>query len=212
MKLTGKQQHVIDVIQWILIIFLVFVCIFNYFNNTNDKLITSEEYKKELSYIKIYESQTIEALKKENNELYDSIKRLKNVESAVEIKYVYKFKTDTIKVNEFKETDDSVYQYAQKNDTIDFKVNVKAKDLKWVQTDLKINDKFTIINKELEGLNQTMVSGSDNVEIQNVDAWHRKDKQKWYNNFVISPQVGVGVGMINKKLDVYVGVGVGYKF
>ena len=69
-----------------------------------------------------------------------------------------------------------------------------------------------VINKELEGLNQTMVSGSDNVEIQNVDAWHRKDKQKWYNNFVISPQVGVGVGMINKKLDVYVGVGVGYKF
>ena len=42
--------------------------------------------------------------------------------------------------------------------------------------------------------------------------WHRKDTKKWYQRFTISPQIGVGYGMINRKVDTYVGVGVGYQF
>lgn len=213
MKLTDKQQRIIDIVQWIIIVFLLLVCIVSYFNNTNRKLINSEEYKKELSYIKIYESQTIEALKKENKELYDSIKQLKDVESAVEVKYVYKYKTDTIRVTEFKEIEkDSLYRYELDNDTIQFNVDLKAKNLEWMKTDFKINDKFVLINRESDGLNKTTVTGSPNVDIVNVDTWHRKDKLKWNERFVVSPQVGVGVGLFNKNLDVYVGVGVSYKF
>ena len=42
--------------------------------------------------------------------------------------------------------------------------------------------------------------------------WHRKNDKKWYQKFNVSPQIGVGYGMFNKKIDVYVGVGVGYNF
>jgi hypothetical protein len=42
--------------------------------------------------------------------------------------------------------------------------------------------------------------------------WHRTNKEKWYKKFSVSPQVGVGYGMFNKKFDAYVGVGVSYRF
>lgn len=212
MKLSDKQQRIVDIIQWVIILFLLAVCIFSYINNTNQKLITSEEYRKELSYMKIYESQQIETLKKENKALYDSIKNLQNVESAIEIKYVYKHKTDTITVKEFVQLPDSVYHYEQKNDTIDYHIDIKAKDLEWMQSDFKVNDKFIIVNRELDGLNQTIVTGSQNVNIENVDAWHRKNTPKWYERFTVSPQIGVGIGLFQKKADIYVGVGIGFKF
>ena len=42
--------------------------------------------------------------------------------------------------------------------------------------------------------------------------WHRENKEKWYKKFVVGPQVGVGYGVLNKKIDVYVGAGVSYNF
>lgn len=212
MKLTDKQKNVIDIVQWVCIILLLAVSLFLYFNRNNRKFITDTEYQKEQTYVKIYESQEIASLKKINQSLHDSIKNMKNVEYAVEVRYKYKYQTDTIKVTEFVEREDSVYHYHSDNDTIVNDTYVKAKDLQWMQANITINDRFTIINREQDDMNQTFVTHSPLVEIDNVDVWHRKENAKWYERFVIGPQVGVGYGLYNRKLDFYVGVGVSYSF
>lgn len=212
MKLTDGQKKLIDIIQWVCIIVLLVICISNSFFKSSDNFISDVDYQKEQTYVKIYESQKLETLKKRNKELYDSIKLLSNVESAVEIRYVYKYETDTIKVTEFVKNDvDSIYHYNGTNDTINYNIDVKASELKWVKSDFTINDKFVIINREKDGQNQLLVDHGDNVSITGVDAWHRvEDKQKWYKNFHIGFQLGVGYGLIYHKPDVFVGVGVSY--
>ena len=84
--------------------------------------------------------------------------------------------------------------------------------MEWVNADFKLHDQFMIINREKDGVNQTFINHSNNATIENTTMWHRKNDKKWYQKFNVSPQVGVGYGMFNKKFDVYVGVGVGYNF
>lgn len=214
LKLTDRMKGVIDIVQWVLIVIMLIVCIFMYFNGkSNNEVVTSEEYQKEQTYVKIYESQTIENLKKQNRELYDSIKMLKNVETAVQIKYKYKYVSDTIRVIDTVISNDSVYHYELDNDTVNHTIDVKAKDLEWLKSSFAVNDKFIIVNKEKDGQNQITIEHSKNTDIESVDVFHRiNDEDKWHKKFTISPQVGVGYGVFNKKVDVYVGVGVGYKF
>ena len=223
-------QKTIDVIQWVFIVALALMLIVQgiHYQQTKRDLVTSEEYNKENTYVRIYESQKLNKLKQENKELYDSIAKLQDVESGMIIKFVEHYNTDTITVDKFivqrdtviyytENNDtfikvDSVYQYTQNNDTINLNIDIKAKELKWVNVDLRLRDQFMIINREKDGVNQTLINHSDNVTIENTTMWHRKNNKKWYQKFTISPQVGVGYGIFNKKFDVYGGVGIGYHF
>jgi hypothetical protein len=227
-KITDKT---IDIIQWVFVILLLTLLIIqgiNY-NTIKKQLVVSEEYNKENTYIRIYESQKLNELKKQNKELYDSISKLKDVESGMIIKFHEHYNTDTIKVEKFivkKDTVlcyaenkdsiiekvDSIYHYTQDNDTVKLDIDVKANNMKWVKADFTIYDKFTITNREKDGVNQTTITHSDNATIDNTAMWHRKNTKKWYENFVVSPQVGLGYGTIHKNLDMYVGVGLGYQF
>lgn len=211
-KLTDRQKKAIDVVQWICIIFLLIVCVLGTFlKPSNNDFVNDAEYKKEQAYVKIYESQSIEALKKENKELYDSIRRMQDVESAVQVKYVYKVKIDTIMVEKFTEGHDSIYHYSNTNDTLSCNLDIKAKELKWVKGDFTVNDNFMVINREKDGLNQTLVTHGPHVTINDVDAWHRvEDKEKWYKRFHFSVQAGAGYGIFSKNPDIYVGVGISY--
>ena len=223
-------QKTIDVIQWVFIVALALMLIVQGINyrQTKRDLVTSAEYNKENTYVRIYESQKLNKLKQENKELYDSIAKLQDVESGMIIKFVEHYNTDTITVDKFivqrdtviyytENNDtfikvDSVYQYTQNNDTINLNIDIKAKELKWVNVDLRLRDQFMIINTEKDGVNQTLINHSGNVTIENTTMWHRKNNKKWYQKFTISPQVGVGYGIFNKKFDVYGGVGIGYHF
>ena len=182
------------------------------FKKSDTDFIKDTEYQKEQTYVKIYESQTIESLKKENRELYDSIKRLNDVESAIEIRYKYKYVTDTITKTEFVyNTNDSVYHYHNDNDTITCDIDVKANNLEWIQNRFTINDRFMIINREKDGMNQTFINHGENTTVDAVDTWHRiEDKQKWYKNFHLGIQAGFGYGVFNRKPDIFIGVGVSY--
>lgn len=212
MKLTDKQKKIVDILQWILIVVLFIVCVFGTIFKSSNDIKNDFEYQKEQTYVKIYESQNLESLKKENKELHDSIKKLSNVESAIEIKYVYKYITDTIKNNDFEYNgSDSIYHYKQDNDTIALEIDVKAKELDWVKNKFTINDKFMIINREKDGTNQTIIHHNPNMEISDVSTYHSLNiKNKWYNNFHFGIQAGVGYGLINNKPDIYLGVGVSY--
>lgn len=213
MKLSDRQKKIIDIIQWICIIFLLMVCITgSLFKKSNNDFIKDTEYQKEQAYVKIYESQTIESLKKENRELYDSIRRLNDVESAIEIRYKYKYVTDTITKTEFVyNTNDSVYHYHNDNDTITCDIDVKANNIEWIQNRFTINDRFMIINREKDGMNQTFINHGENTTVDAVDTWHRiEDKQKWHKNFHLGIQAGFGYGVFNRKPDIFIGVGVSY--
>ena len=184
------------------------------FKKSDNDFVKDTEYQKEQTYVKIYESQTIENLRKENRELYDSIRRLNDVESAIEIRYKYKYVTDTITKTEFVyNTNDSIYHYHNDNDTITCDIDVKANNLEWIQNRFTINDRFMIINREKDGMNQTFINHGENTTVEAVDTWHRiEDKQKWYKNFHLGIQAGFGYGVFNKKPDVFIGVGVTYQF
>ena len=223
-------QKTIDIIQWVFIIGLITMLVIQGVNyqQTKKDLVTSAEYNKENTYVRIYESQRLDKLKRENRELYDSIKKLNDVESGMVIKFREHYVTDTIMVDKFVVQRDtirvvadnnkvyesvvSIYHYTQNNDTVNLDIDIKAKELQWCKADFTISDQFMIINREKDGVNQTLINHSDNATIESTTMWHRKDTKKWYQRFTISPQIGVGYGMINRKVDTYVGVGVGYQF
>lgn len=223
-------QKAIDIIQWGFIIGLIAMLVIQGVNYQQAKkdLVTSAEYNKENTYVRIYESQRLDKLKRENRELYDSIKKLNDVESGMVIKFREHYVTDTIMVDKFVVQRDtirvvadnnkvyesvvSIYHYTQNNDTVNLDIDIKAKELQWCKADFTISDQFMIINREKDGVNQTLINHSDNATIESTTLWHRKDTKKWYQRFTISPQIGVGYGMINRKVDTYVGVGVGYQF
>lgn len=205
-----KWKNIIDIIQWVLIVGLLFVACFIYFgknNNENKHIIQTEE-----SYVKIYESQKIAALEKENKSLYDSIKKLENVESAIEIKYVYKTKTDTITVEKFIQKEDSIWTVEVDNDTVKTNIEIKANDLQWCNVSTEINDKFTIITQHNEDTEEviTEIDHSPNVTITDVDAWHTK--KKWTDNFHHGPSVTAGYDVINRNFGIMIGYSIIYEF
>lgn len=223
MKLTQKT---IDVIQWLLIIGLFVMLAIQgiAYKNNRKKLQQSIEYNKENTYVRIYESQSLDKLKKENRELYDSISKLKDVESGMIIRYRERYLRDTIWADKFitrvdtiyHNNDiariDSVYHYTEDNDTVKCNIEIGAADLKWCRADIIIDNKFTIINREKNGTNQTFITHGENTEILDTQMWHRKDKIKWYQKFKVGPNVGVGRGLVNGNWDVYVGFGINYGF
>lgn len=209
---TIEQNKLLDIIQWVIIVFLMVVCVGHSVSKCSRDKKDEIELRKEQTYIKIYESQNIKQLKEKNEALYDSINKLKNAESGIEIRYVYKYVTDTIKVDRFVyNSNDSVYHYMTDNDTISCEFDVKAQQLEWVKNRFTVNDKFMIINREKDGENQLIINHGPNVEVTDVDAWHRQNNiNAWYNNFHFGIQAGVGWGIINKKPDVFIGIGVSY--
>ena len=119
------SKKTIDVLQWILIVLLLGLLTVQGINykKINEQLITSEEYNKENTYVRIYQSKKINELKKENKELYDSISKLKNVESAMIIKFHEHYNTDTITVEKFTIEKDTIQIYIEKNDSVIEKID-----------------------------------------------------------------------------------------
>lgn len=175
-----------------------------------------DDYKQENNYLKIYSSQRINALCKENKELYDKISKLQNVESSVEIKYVYTVNYDTVYVNPNDSTNfdqyEHIYHFDADDDTISYNLDIQGDNVKWFKLDFKINDNLTLINQNDNGINKLTISpGSSHMDITDADAWHREDKSnKWYKRFTVGPQLGFGYGIVNNKPDIFLGVSVGY--
>lgn len=208
--MSASKQNIIDVIQWVLIVGLSAVLLYGYLH-TNSNLVNNEEYSKDNTYTRIYESQKIEKLKNENKQLYDSIKTLNNVESAIEVRYKYKYKTDTVFVEKSLanvQPKDSIYDFHSDNDTVNYELKVKANDLQWYTMNFTINDKFTIVNQNENNLNKTTINHSDNVTIDGTTVYHKQDNSnKWYNRFAVGPTIGVGVNQ-KGQFGTYLGVGV----
>lgn len=159
----------------------------------------------------LHQDKSLSELKKENRNLYDSIKNVKsNLESATEIRYKYKYVTDTIFVDNTKIHQDSVYTFEENKNNIKTEVEVKASDVKWVRVKSEIVDTLQIYNLKYGKNNVTNITSSNNnLEIQQVTSFKRKTK--FMDRFVIGPTVSVGFSPITKSFDTHIGVGITYK-
>lgn len=208
---TTKHTWVV-ILQWLVIILLTGVITYGLFTYNNMKN-SVHEFEEELTYTKIAADQTLNSLKNENKELYDSIQRLQDkekIESIVEIRYKTTVNVDTVYRDRFIQGVDSVYHYNQSNDTIDCNIDVSAKDLEWITARFSVRDKFTIINRKDGDTNTTTIDHSPITEIEDATILHIK--QPWYKHIKHGPQIGVGYGIVNNKFDIFIGYGISYTF
>ena len=194
-----------------LLFVLAGACFVVYMGNRQIK--HDREIAKEETYIKIYESQSIEKLKKENRELYDSLKVLsdRKPESAVIIKYKYKYLTDTLFVDNFTQDEDSIYHYVSDNDTIRTEVDVAARELAWLKIQHTFNSRFMIINRVGDdGTVETTINHDPNIDIIGVDAWHTKKTKTWKDRLFIGPAVQSGWDPVRKQVTFSFGLSAGF--
>lgn len=206
------DNKVLEIGKYVLIIVLVALVFFSL--KSNRQLESSyEAYKKNGEYVNMNQSKTISELKKENRELYDSIKNKKDVKQATIIKYKYKYNGKPTYLNrELPPVKDSVYTFTKENDTVSYVAKVKtASKPEWFLLDFSINDKLTIINREVNGTNETTITTNGGT-IENASVFNKKDnRNNFFNRFSIGLNTGIGYGILTKKPDVYVGVGVNFR-
>ncbi len=213
MENTGKNKRLSVLLRIGLVALLIGACCVVFMGNRQvrrDKDIVKEE-----TYIKIYESQAIEALKKKNKELYDSLMVAsdKQPESAIIVKWKYKYITDTIYAENFIQDEDSVYHYVEDNDTIRTEVDVAARELAWLRINHTFNNRFMLINRIADnGTVETTINHSPNVEIQGVDAWHMKKPKTLKDRLFIGPSIQGGYDPIRKQATFSIGLSAGYDF
>jgi hypothetical protein len=212
----------------VLVLFLITCGLLWYSNRqykSSQKLIEEVEYYDSLNnYNKIYYSKAFSALKKENAELYDSLKKYKD-----KLDYVIQFSHEK-EYNVGKNTSkpiikDSIihdtvplivpqiaktYEYtSEPNDTFQYKLNVNSyTEPKWYSIQAKVKNKFTIVNKEENGMNHATIGSNNGGTISDVTMFHKKQKRTVWDRMAIGPAVTGGYDIMNKQFGLMVGVSV----
>lgn len=209
-----SSKKIIQVAQWIVIGLLLIACLCFWWK-TSKSVVTDSQYNKtDTQYVNISSDKTLSELKKTNEELYDSIKKLKDVKEAIQIKYVTRYNSDTVYVPKSIQAKDSTYHYSHNSDTINYKLDINGSNVKWFKLDFVVQDSLMIVTRSKNGQNETLINHGKNTEITNTTVYVPKKtflgklKDKTY----VGVGVGAGYGIVNKKFDIYVGINAGIKF
>ena len=177
-------------------------------------------------YNKIYYEKEISSLRKENKELYDSIKKFKkDVDFLVQFKYKKSYETGIVKTgsktNKAEEVikdeelvtenpESKTFEYtSEPNDTFEYKLKINAeKEPNWYSLSANVKDKFTIINKNKDdsNINHITIGSEGSGDISDVTIFKKKEKRKVKDRFAVGPGVTAGYDPINKNWGVMVGV------
>lgn len=206
------DKHV--VIYSVLFAIIAFLSLQFYFINNKMKsdLVRIQTVASDGLSTSIYYDQTIASLKKENKELYDSVKAYKSeIDYLVQFKYKKRYKTDTVFIDTTMVKDTHVYEYKNSdNDSINYRLEIASREEpSWYKLDLEVSDKFTIVNKRDDGINITDIKSDNGGELSSVVTV--KKKKSWKENFSFGPSVNVGYDPLNKNMGVMVGFGLSYK-
>ena len=172
----------------------------------------------------VYE-QKLESLKKTNKELYDSLKIYKD-----EIDYLVQFKhskeyivqetikpiekvesiTDSTEIKVIEAVKEFVYENKEPNDTLTYQLKIGSTvEPNWYSIKFKVSEKFTVVNKEINGINETTIAPSTSSGVvSDVTVLKQKEKIKLKDRIAIGPSVSTGFSLIDNKFDVIVGVSV----
>jgi len=192
---------------------------------SSKKLIEEVEYYDSLNnYNKVYYSKTFKELKKENKELYDSLKQYKDkIDFIVQFTHEKNYQTgkvetkpnvvdsviyDTIKVSESLMA--KTYEYnSEPNDTFQYKLNINSyTEPNWYSLNARTKNKFTIVNKEEDGINHITIGSNNNGNISNVTVFNKKEKRKFLSRFSVGPSVTAGYDIVNKQWGIMAGASV----
>ena len=214
---------------WIVLILFLITCGLVWYadksyNNTR-RLVEEVEYYDSLNrYNKIYYSKTFSDLKKENKELYDSLKKYKDKLDIV-IQFTHEKEYNTGQVTNKPKIKDSVvydtipvtipqiaktYEYtSEPNDTFQYKLNVNSfTEPNWYSIQAKIKNKFTIVNKEENGQNHITIDPENGGTITNPTVFKKEKKKSFLDRFAIGPSVTAGYDVVNKQWGVMVGASI----
>ena len=186
------------------------------------KMVEEVEYYDSLNrYNKIYYDKTFNALKKENRELYDSLKKYKDkVTFLIQFTHEKDYNTGVVTTKP-KIKDSTVYdtipvtipqvaktyEYtSEPNDTFQYKLNVNSfTEPIWYSMSARVKNKFTIVNKEDGDANHIVIDPGNGGNVTDVTIWKKKEKRSVWNRFSFGPGVTAGYDPIHKQWGVVVG-------
>jgi hypothetical protein len=211
---------------WIITILIVLivglVAYFNYRLEQKQKKIDEIEYTDSTgAYNKLYYEAKFASLKKENRELYDSLKQYKDKIDYI-VQFYHEKEYNTGQVHTKPNVIDSVvydtipvsvpqiaktYEYlSEPNDTFQYKLNVNSfTEPNWYSIQAKVKNKFTIVNKEEGGMNHITIEPGNGGTITDPTVWKKKEKRSLWDRFSFGPGVTAGYDPINKQFGVVVG-------
>ena len=214
---------------WIIAILIALivglVAYFNYELQKKQKQIEEIEFTDTTgTYHKVYYEKKFKELKKENRELYDSLKQYKDKIDYI-VQFYHEKEYNTGQVHTKPNIIDSVvydtvpvtipqiaktYEYlSEPNDTFQYKLNVNSFiEPNWYSIQAKVKNKFTIVNKEEGGANHITIKPENGGTITDPTVWKKKEKRGFFNRFSFGPGVTAGYDPINKQWGVLVGASV----
>jgi hypothetical protein len=173
----------------------------------------------------VYSEGNFSDLKKENKELYDSLKKYKKqIDFLTSFDYQKEYKIEKTVVNNsnkkqplytkdtdgnYKEyTEATTYEYKNEpNDSIEYKLKINSyTEPNWYSLDVKMHDKITIVDKDNKNGTHTLDIGTKNkATIPNATVY--KKKRNFWSRFSVGPSVSVGYDPFHKNLGMTIGVG-----
>ena len=162
------------------------------------------------TYTSLYPSASFNSLKRENKELYNEVKRLKDLKEVIKYKYRTEYRTDTIYISNPSDeviNKDTTYRLSNETDSISYSLlaNVTGK-LNYYKLYFKLSDTFKITRQEDNRFNRLNIS-SDNGRIECVTRWQKRTPR-----LNVGLNAGIGYGILSKRPDLFVGVGFCFNF
>ena len=202
----------------VLFVIIWFLSLQLYKLNTKTEIQIEQIHKQDENtkrYTAIYYDQTIESLKKTNEELYDSIKIYKEqIDYLVQFKYQKKYVIDTVycDTTTTKKEEIKTFKYSNEpNDTLLYTLTLGSeKEPSWYKLDVDVSDNFTIINKKEGDFNITPIAPKNKGNISDVTIM-KQDKSSFFDNFAFGPSVTAGYDVVNNNFGIMVGVSLTYK-
>lgn len=208
------MSKIISIGQWIVIGLLTIAC-FCFWWKSNNYIVSDMNYdKSETQYVNVSSDKSLSDLKKVNEELYDSIKKLSNIKEAIQIRYVTRYNSDTVYIGKVYQAKDSTYHYSHTSDTINYNLDINGNSVKWFKLGFSIQDSLMIVTRSKNGQNETTITHSDITDINDVTVFVPKKTfiEKLKEKTYVGVGVGAGYGFFNKKPDIYIGINAGIKF
>ena len=123
---------------------------------------------------------------------------------------ITKVKFDTINniipqtVNEY------IYSNKNTNDTLNYQLKIgSAIQPNWYELNLEVSDKFTLVNKKVDNVNETTIeTSSNNTQINDVTILKTKENKTLKDKIAIGPSITTGYCLNNKNLDMMIGVSI----
>lgn len=215
-----------------IILFALSVLLFGYYKLMDQLKPQSIEYvDSESIYHKQYREANFNKLKKENKELYDSLKKYKDqIDFLVSFNYDKSYNSGkvTVKTKEVKVpvyVKDSDGQYVEKveesktyeyenepNDSINYKLQINStREPNWYSLNVKLHDKVTVVNKdEGNGVNHLTIETDNKANVSDVTVFKKKEKKNIFNKVAIVPGIYYGYDVKNRQMGYGVGITIGY--